>query len=294
MRNRAFTLVELLVVVAIIGLLMAMTIPAIMRVREVSNQLECKTKLKQIATSIHLFHNDYQCLPPKRVPNSLKDMTPDAVFSWRFFLLPYLEQTQLYTSGLRAYQVTKVTFQPPHQGYGTVVPGFICPTDSRLISAHEVEGVQTAFSSYLAVTGSDRSNGMFQGIRANRNFSIVSDGLSNTLMVGERPPPNTLLAGQWYSNYVRGPQPYLTGPNHSLQISNHRQNPADPCSAIYTFQRGRLDNPCDRYHFWSLHPGGTLFAFGDASVHFIPYSTDEKVMFALATCRGGEASIELE
>ena len=50
---------------------------------------------------------------------------------------------------------------------------------------------------------------------------------------------------------------------------------------------GRLDNPCDRYHFWSLHPGGGNWLFADGSVRFLSYSADP-IMPALATRAGGE------
>lgn len=293
-KNRhAFTLIECLLLVGIILLLTAMTIPAIMRARESSSQLQCRNQLRQIAIAIQHFHNDYHCLPPKRNPSN-SAMTPDKVFSWRFFLLPYLEQSTIYSDGLRAFEISRITNAPPHSAYGTVIPILICPSDSRLVDGQNVEGLRTAFSSYLAVSGSNRSNGIFQGLHSNRNFSMVHDGLSNTLMIGERPPPDAFQAGQWYSNYLRGAQPYLSGPDHSLYIENHRQHPIDPCTEIYTYKRGKLENPCDRYHFWSLHPGGAHFAYADASVHFIPYSTSQKIMFALATSRGGEADVNVD
>jgi prepilin-type processing-associated H-X9-DG protein len=53
------------------------------------------------------------------------------------------------------------------------------------------------------------------------------------------------------------------------------------------FGLGTLDNPCDRYHFWSLHPGGGNWLFADASARYIPYSADE-ILGALATRAGGE------
>lgn len=63
--------------------------------------------------------------------------------------------------------------------------------------------------------------------------------------------------------------------------------PGDPCTGPFRFGPGRTANPCDRYHFWSLHPGGAHFLFADGSVHFLPYAA-ASVMVPLATRAGGE------
>ena len=49
-----------------------------------------------------------------------------------------------------------------------------------------------------------------------------------------------------------------------------------------------MTNPCDQFHFWSLHPGGANFLFGDGSVHFLAYSAAGSILPALATRGGGE------
>ena len=54
---------------------------------------------------------------------------------------------------------------------------------------------------------------------------------------------------------------------------------------------GRTTNPCDMYHFWSLHSGGANFAYADASVHFLTYAA-APILSAMATRAGGE-SIDL-
>jgi prepilin-type processing-associated H-X9-DG protein len=48
-----------------------------------------------------------------------------------------------------------------------------------------------------------------------------------------------------------------------------------------------VDQQCDLFHFWSLHPGGAHFLYADASVHFLTYESDH-VLLALATRAGGE------
>ena len=63
-----------------------------------------------------------------------------------------------------------------------------------------------------------------------------------------------------------------------------------PCpSGVYTFGPGRINNQCDLFHFWSLHPNGANFLFVDGSVHFLPY-TSAPILPALASRAGGEVA----
>jgi prepilin-type processing-associated H-X9-DG protein len=64
-----------------------------------------------------------------------------------------------------------------------------------------------------------------------------------------------------------------------------------PCRGPFVFGPGRFDNPCDSYHFWSLHLGGANFAFCDGSVRFLSYAA-APLLPALATRAGGE-SVEI-
>src|SRR5579875_800417 len=116
-------------------------------------------------------------------------------------------------------------------------------------------------------------------------FSEITDGLSQTLMVGERPPPDTFQAGRWYTGALP-PLFVLQGPETGMPVASPA-NPTDPCKGPFRFGPGRTANPCDRYHFWSLHPGGAHFLFADGSVHFVPYSA-VSIMVSLGTRAGGE------
>src|SRR5439155_6942994 len=106
-------------------------------------------------------------------------------------------------------------------------------------------------------------------------LSAVSDGLSNTVVAGERPPSTDLVFGWWFagagfdaagsSDVVMGVReiapPDLTGYDGT---NGEPSCPAGP----YHFQAGNISNQCDQFHFWSFHSGGSNFLFGDGSVRF--------------------------
>ena len=93
--RRAFTLIELLVVIAIIALLMALLLPAIQKVREAANKMQCASNLRQIAIAAHNFHNDYNRLPAGELGDSQTQFLAQFISSLTQ-LLPYLEQDNVY------------------------------------------------------------------------------------------------------------------------------------------------------------------------------------------------------
>ena len=88
----AFTLVELLVVIAIIGILVALLLPAIQAAREAARRAQCQSNLKNIALALQNYHTAQKRFPIGFVPQ------PDAVeaWAWSTFTLPYLEEQSIY------------------------------------------------------------------------------------------------------------------------------------------------------------------------------------------------------
>ena len=86
--RKAFTLIELLVVIGIIGILIALTIPAIQAAREAARRMHCTNNMKQVGLAIHSFHNNQKGIPPSAL--ELERM------SFFAFIYPYIEQQALY------------------------------------------------------------------------------------------------------------------------------------------------------------------------------------------------------
>jgi prepilin-type N-terminal cleavage/methylation domain-containing protein/prepilin-type processing-associated H-X9-DG protein len=144
----AFTLVELLVVIAVIGVLVGLLLPAVQKVRQAANRMSCANNLKQIGLALHHYHDangyfpnawkrlrqrdpgvapSYYTLPSPTLPTTPDPATVGpSVFT---LILPYMEQGNVYNM----IDTNKSFFNPANMppanlAYSTPIRTFLCPS----------------------------------------------------------------------------------------------------------------------------------------------------------------------
>jgi prepilin-type processing-associated H-X9-DG protein len=294
-RRRGVTVVEVLVVIGILGVLVGLLLPAVQQARGSADRAACADRLRQAAVALHNFHAAHGRFPPvlrPTIPDQPTAGDPNELVSWAALILPHIDQEALWRQTAVACALTAETYKnPPHVGYSTVLTIYQCPADGRLSQPVQGKiGSPAALGSWVGVAGSGRKPGVLPGGEGVR-LTAVTDGATQTIMVGERPPPDTRESGRWYSSIYRY-EPFR-GPGSEMHVPEPPSPTLDERCAVArvpVFGPGRPDNPCDMYHFWSLHAGGANFAFADGSVRFLPYSARD-IMPALATRSGGETVV---
>jgi len=198
---------------------------------------------------------------------------------------------------------------------GINMPIYSCPGDSRTLQALNVpltntgRGAPVAFTAYLGVAGVDdlphfgaagpRFNGIItpnyatstQGIINKVRIADITDGTSNTLMVGERPPSKDLFYGWWFAGAGYdglGIGDVILGARSLEYASTILDGDTGTlCPVIVGHRSGSVNYDCDQMHFWSFHSQGGNFLRGDGSVTFLSYNADV-VLPQLSTKNGGE------
>jgi prepilin-type N-terminal cleavage/methylation domain-containing protein/prepilin-type processing-associated H-X9-DG protein len=312
-RRSGFTLIELLVVIAIIAVLIGLLVPAVQKVRGAADRIKCANHLKQQGLALHNYHDTNGTLPMGVANNGVTWVNtgdfsaanvdyPHHYWSWMAQILPFVEQDNLYKQADEwskggppdqyrwwpwgAFWITPPT--PPNPALGHLVEVWTCPADTRTLQTADSTGLLIAFTAYEGVSG---TNGTAQdGILYNMSpvkLADITDGTSNTLMVGERPPSADLYYGWWFAG--GGYDNFGTG---DVVLGSREYGYADSLGCPQSkvgFQPGKISEPCDQVHFWSMHTGGANFLFGDARVRFLSYSANA-VLPALATKAGGEVA----
>ncbi len=121
-KRPGFTLVELLIVMAIIGILVGLLMPAVQWAREAANRTQCANNLKQIALAMHQYENNNGTLPPSRIVFDLS--TGSSSGTWAVLILPYLEHINLYN----AWNLDVPYYQQSETARKTPVLSYFCPS----------------------------------------------------------------------------------------------------------------------------------------------------------------------
>lgn len=292
--RRGVTVIELLVAMAVIGILVAIFVPAVQQTRSAARRIECANKLRQLGIALHDFES-FQEQPPSG-KTSYRREPERGEMSWLSALLPHVEQTALWDQSTAAYAISPYPYaNPPHAPLGKVVSAFMCPEDSRVSqpqSASSLGGAYAGLTSYIGISGinyRDQDGVFVYGLPV--RLADITDGTSNTFAIGERPPSSDFNFGWWYTGAGQngtGNADMLMGVEE--RITGTSRFAGRGCPKVSRFEHGSVNDFCDTLHFWSLHPGGGAhFTLADGSVRFMSYSTSRSVIRALATKSGGES-----
>lgn len=310
--RKAFTLIELLVVIAIIAVLIALLLPAVQQAREAARRSQCKNNLKQIGLAMHNYHDAHNTLPPGYIdmrghPGNNWTASNDnhGHWAWSALILPYVELGAIYNN----WNVGNATVVEALSSFAAKPQSvFTCPSNSDAPKLHTMVGkgilggqssppdgtfLPLPVTNYLAVNGNtnvrayargDGRDGTLGAIGAfyrdsKVRLSNITDGTSNTLLVGERAYRLRKIdryAGTLYAVRDRDGN----GPAASDQggIANDQGLVTIVGSSLWPINHSVPDPDSNRFNpaFSSLHTGGAHFLLADGSVRFVSENIELK------------------
>ncbi|MBN9521617.1 DUF1559 domain-containing protein [bacterium] len=285
---RGYTLVELLVVVAIIATLIGLLLPAVQKVRESAARVQCQNNLKQVGLAFQSYHTAHGFFPTAGVGwasaptylNGVPAVGAQQGAGWGFQILPFLE-------GESAWRGGGATTDNGRQrvAVGAVFPVFFCPSRrapasvayaDSYISQGAGDLVPHALCDYASNnlddgTGSVRSNLFGPPVR----LADLTDGSTTTLLVAEK---RLNLAYLSQSGRADDNEGYTAGNDwDTMRSTNHPPGP-DPRQP--TTQQGDAG-------FGASHPSGLNVAFADGTVRHVRFTLDPAVFARLGTRADG-------
>ena len=299
-RQRAFTLVELLVVISIIGMLMALLLPAVQQAREAARRLQCMNNMDNIATGVQIFVTSKGYFPGllDKVARSGQGYTPA---TWLMMVFPSLEQGDVFDvwNNLDSRAEQRAAASP-------YIPIVNCPSalnnDRSVPSTNYVAnaGIGPRRSDPPPLNRADFNMGAFQpyygpaqraanGVFADRanttqrvSLSDFRNGSSNTLMASE-----SLLAVNWMPGgpfditlpgldagfcWLYATESSVSGPDDiSVLAQGAASSPVTPEMRI-NYEKNTLtstDGDVQYARPSSLHPGGVNVMFADGHGQFL-------------------------
>jgi len=292
--SKAFTLLEVLIAITIIGVLLAILMPAVQAARESARAVQCQSQLKQLGIAMHSFHAQHRRLPTNGwgyewLGLADRGFGRDQPGGWIYQLLPQLEATPIFqlsasNGGLpQSNSLIKMARTP--------LPLLRCPSrpgsqrepqgsniNYRLLTAQPVDCSRTDYAinegDFISNTGAGPAtlaNGVdpyyawkemssVTGVswqRGSTSFNGISDGLSHTYLLGEKRVSRL--------GYEKGSDPgHDQSPYTGVDLDNTR----------WVTQVPRIDGPpeaLDR-HFGSAHPSGCFMLMCDGSVQMRAYT----------------------
>jgi len=310
--NRGFTLVELLVVIAIIGVMVGLLLPAVQAAREAARRMQCGNNLKQLSLAMHNYESTYKTLPPSRITTGLSR------HSWSAFMLPFIEQAQVYD----IYNFN-VRWSDPlnYPATSSRIPGFVCPSSpsSRMtppaaaqtnhvpippngFGPSDYSSTNELRRSFYVANGLPLPVGILRGMpgamdrNAPTRFADILDGLSNTMLFAERSgrpeiyvagkrPIAVVVADGWGWADFDNTSGSVNGASRDGMLLNGTAS----SSPFATTINGTCAVNCtNNSEYYSFHPGGINISLVDGSVRFLSDSVNAQVLGAVVTRAGRE------
>ena len=303
--RHAFTLVELLVVITIIGILIALLLPAVQAAREAARRIQCSNNLKQIGLGLLNYEATARQFPIGSCSDSVRGTEPEWPYLL-YYILPQMGHEPLYDLFVKAQKThlkpffsstSNAAWAAVSQSY---VSSYLCPSDgmggktkgiygSSSFDIHSPQAIQLYVTNYLGIFSGVRDSDVWYettlpvpnnrraifGINRGARIADIRDGTSHTLAVAEylTGTKDDLRAWPWGQ---RGGGQFLyvaNTPNTSLPDSF-------PAYSVYC-QNGNgnlpaLNLPCTTATAEgnvtaaarSQHPGGVNAVLADGSVQF--------------------------
>jgi prepilin-type N-terminal cleavage/methylation domain-containing protein/prepilin-type processing-associated H-X9-DG protein len=264
-RHSGFTLVELLVAIAVIGMLAALLMPAVQSARASACRMQCGSQLRQLGLGLHLYHDAHGCFPPGAYIMG-PSFAIQSGWGWGAMIFPHIEENdfcQQLNFGRGTAVGTNLSL------IATSVPIWRCPSEISPAIIGATPGNTPPFK--IATGNYCGSGGILFGM-SRVKIENICDGTSKTLLAGERidqpglngtVPFTSTWCGEvaFQDAYASTAVPYLTPSRlHPLNISSS-------------------DSNC----FGSYHTGGANFVLADGSLRFLSDSIDLNVYVDLGT-----------
>ena len=266
-----FTLVELLAVLAIIGTLIGLLLPAIQRSREMGRQAQCSNNLKNMGLALANYEQAKKRFPPGN------EHLGQRLHAWSSFVLPFMEQSAVSN---------RIDYSKPWDDpsgnlaqVDVTIPTYVCPSGVKQFPGKQDYGgilgayIKPSGEPLSPLTPRDEHGGVLYATdgdyRQSATAVSVSDGLSRTLLVAEAVDRDS------------------TGDDTHFQ--------GDACWACGTNcfpLNSRVINDPNVDGFRSRHSGGLYSLFGDGHVSFLNDRLDVQVLIAICTRCGGEIENE--
>lgn len=303
--RRAFSLVELLVVIMIIGMLIALLLPAVQSARDAARRGACQNNIKQIALALHAYHDVHHELPMV----TLLDRC------WSEDVLPFLEQQALHESGsgndwmgAQNYPVVAHVIStyicPSSPGPNIMIHGSCAnlPNGNFDLDPNRQAGVihyamPTWYYDEIWDISMERckyDDGVGHYNEFPARFSSITDGLSQTILLGENAgAPYTYYQQQQFpvdpTNYDRVESGYWCGPWASVAFGDWALTGPPDATGIPWQGTACVHNCTNAYNMpHSFHPGGVNYALADGSTRFLTNPLARDVFRRLVMKSDGE------